>query len=96
MKCYNHHDRDAFGVCQICGKGLCLECMDKDKDMVVCANEHKKSALYNFILNFLFIVVAIICFVSAYNDNFDWFRIILGILSLSIGVDGFRKAKRKK
>ena len=25
MKCYNHHDRDAFAVCKSCGKALCLE-----------------------------------------------------------------------
>ena len=28
MKCYNHHDRDAFAVCSTCGKGLCLECAE--------------------------------------------------------------------
>lgn len=38
MKCYNHNDRDAFGVCRFCGKGLCLECMKKDSDIVICAN----------------------------------------------------------
>ncbi len=27
MKCFNHHDRDAFGICKTCGKALCLECM---------------------------------------------------------------------
>lgn len=95
MKCYNHHDRDAFGICKICGKGLCLECMDKNDEAVVCANNHKRSAVYNFILNVLFIVVAVACFISAYNDNFDWFKIVLGILALSIGIDGFRKAKKK-
>ena len=39
MKCYNHHDRDAFGVCRSCGKALCLECMSKDSGNVVCAND---------------------------------------------------------
>lgn len=41
MKCFNHHDRDAFGICKICGKALCLECMAKDSDNVVCANNSK-------------------------------------------------------
>ena len=36
MKCYNHHDRDAFGICSVCGKGLCLECMNTKNDKVVC------------------------------------------------------------
>lgn len=39
MKCYNHHDRDAFGICTVCGKGLCLECMDAKKGAVICKND---------------------------------------------------------
>ena len=39
MKCYNHHDRDAFGICKICGKALCLECMDKNSKNIICAND---------------------------------------------------------
>lgn len=41
MKCFNHHDRDAFGICKTCGKALCLECMSKNSDNVVCANNLK-------------------------------------------------------
>ena len=36
MKCYNHNDRDAFGICSACGKGLCLECMDTSEHIVTC------------------------------------------------------------
>lgn len=36
MKCYNHHDRDAFGVCKSCGKALCLECMSEESENIVC------------------------------------------------------------
>lgn len=40
MKCYYHHDRDAFGICKNCGKGLCLECMDdSDTEAIVCKNK---------------------------------------------------------
>ena len=49
MKCYNHHDKDAFGICRICGKGLCLECMSHDKEYgIYCKNDslcRKKSEL---------------------------------------------------
>lgn len=38
MKCYNHHDRDAFGICKVCGKGLCLECLKEDKGVIICNN----------------------------------------------------------
>lgn len=36
MKCYNHHDRDAFAVCKACGKALCLECADEYKNSYLC------------------------------------------------------------
>ena len=40
MKCYYHHDRDAFGICSNCGKGLCLECMQEVNNQVVCKNKN--------------------------------------------------------
>ncbi len=95
MKCYNHHDRDAFGVCKVCGKGLCLECMDKNDDMVICANAHGRSILSDKVLSILFIIVGIVCFVTAFTDDFDIFKILLGVVSVSIGIGGFRKAKKK-
>lgn len=39
MKCFNHHDRDAFGVCKSCGKALCLECFDEVDGMLTCKNQ---------------------------------------------------------
>lgn len=39
MKCYNHHDRDAFGICTVCGKGLCLECMSNKNNVVTCKDK---------------------------------------------------------
>ena len=51
MKCYNHHDRDAYGVCKACGKALCLECMSYDGDNIIyCKNDNQcrqKSDLNN-------------------------------------------------
>ena len=41
MKCYNHHDRDAFAVCTSCGKGLCLECIKEVKGKVLCKDNKK-------------------------------------------------------
>ena len=41
MKCYNHHDRDAFGICKSCGKALCLECMSSESKNVICTNDLK-------------------------------------------------------
>lgn len=41
MKCFNHHDRDAFGTCKTCGKGLCLDCMKEVSGMIVCKDNPK-------------------------------------------------------
>ena len=41
MKCFNHHDRDAFGTCKTCGRGLCLECMKEVSGMIVCKDNPK-------------------------------------------------------
>lgn len=27
MKCYNHHDQDAVGICKQCSKGICPDCV---------------------------------------------------------------------
>lgn len=35
MKCFNHHDRDAFGIDIITGKGLCLECLEENKGFII-------------------------------------------------------------
>lgn len=40
MKCYYHHDRDAFGICSNCGKGLCLECMSEKNNKIFCKNSN--------------------------------------------------------
>ena len=36
MKCYSHHERDAFGTCNACGKALCLECAEEYKGYYIC------------------------------------------------------------
>ena len=41
MKCYNHHDRDAFAVCKACGKALCLECAEEYKNEFICTDSPK-------------------------------------------------------
>ncbi len=43
MKCFNHHDRDAFGICSVCGKGLCLECMQSLGNKIICKDKKCKN-----------------------------------------------------
>ncbi len=36
MKCFNHRDRDAIGICKVCGKGLCQECLVEIPKGIAC------------------------------------------------------------
>lgn len=36
MKCANHPDKDATGLCNHCGKNLCLECQGEFKKEIYC------------------------------------------------------------
>ncbi len=40
MKCFNHHDEEAVGVCVRCGKALCRACANEGEDgRLVCSRE---------------------------------------------------------
>ena len=36
MRCYNHHDKDAVGVCKACGRALCPACAVEVEKAVAC------------------------------------------------------------
>src|SRR6516164_5258885 len=38
MRCYNHRDRDAVGLCKSCGKGLCDACQTDLGQGLACKN----------------------------------------------------------
>lgn len=42
MKCYNHSERDAVAMCNVCGKFLCKECADKHNP-IMCDDCYEKS-----------------------------------------------------
>lgn len=77
MKCYNHHDRDAFAICQYCGKGLCLECLDTKNDSILCKNS-KTCAIKSDLVN------------QAYNQlsNNKNIFLAIGILFVIFGIIG--------
>lgn len=39
MRCYQHRNLEAIGVCQACGKATCAECCDASGPAVVCSTE---------------------------------------------------------
>ena len=36
MRCYNHPDHDALGICRNCGRGLCDGCIALAEEAVAC------------------------------------------------------------
>lgn len=82
MKCFNHHDRDAFGVCQSCGKALCLECIDTTKNVVKCKHNPaciERANVMNISYNNLR---------SSYSKTQRITALIIGILFFAPGLTG--------
>jgi len=44
MKCYNHKNQEAQGICKACGKGLCKECTSETENAISCHGSCKKQA----------------------------------------------------
>lgn len=68
MKCYYHHDRDAFGVCKVCGKGLCLECMATKTPEVKCKTKCGSGmSLYQIVTALAFLIIIALLLVSIFE-----------------------------
>ena len=94
MKCYNHHDRDAFGICKACGKALCLECIDIVNGKVTCKDSEKCHNRVNCFSNskglgyyagVLFAVIGTIGLLSSVFD-FEFGRALFAVITLLIGL----------
>lgn len=42
MRCFNHPEREAVGICKECQKGLCPECLTDLDDAIACKNKHEE------------------------------------------------------
>lgn len=42
MKCFNHSDVSAIGICKACGKGLCRDCLTDLGHGLACKNVHEE------------------------------------------------------
>ena len=38
MKCFNHPENDAVGICKNCNKGLCKECLTEVEKGIACTS----------------------------------------------------------
>ena len=52
MKCYEHNEVDATGICKHCHKGICRECTVLVDGSLSCAGEcEPEVAAYNYMMN---------------------------------------------
>ena len=47
MRCYNHSEIEAVGICRACGKGLCTACAVDLGIGLSCRGEHEKRVAAN-------------------------------------------------
>jgi hypothetical protein len=45
MKCFNHPDTDAIGICKTCNKGICKECVVDVGNGLACKNSCENEVL---------------------------------------------------
>ena len=41
MRCFNHRDRDAVGICKACQKALCPDCANDLGHGIACRDKHE-------------------------------------------------------
>ena len=52
VKCFNHHESDALGVCKHCQKGICSKCVTLVDNSMSCKGAcEKEVAAYNYMMN---------------------------------------------
>ena len=47
MKCFEHHEVDAIGICTHCGKGACPDCIKVSATQVACCRDCLKEITWN-------------------------------------------------
>ncbi len=83
MKCFNHRDADAVGVCQSCHRGLCVDCYAEVGNLLACRNRCEEDvARWDFIAQKS---------VTAYSANYKiylWTSVFLVVVALPFVVVG--------
>lgn len=51
MQCFNHHDRQAVGLCKCCLKGLCADCAIDLGHGIACQNHQEKVSEINNLID---------------------------------------------
>ncbi len=48
MICYSHPDREAAGICAVCQKAVCRDCIAIDRPRLVCNECQRRGVLFGF------------------------------------------------
>lgn len=84
MKCFNHPDIDAVGLCKQCNKGLCVDCITDLGDGIACKNLHEDE------VNEIIALVKRNAMVSQASPNNIWimpaFYLFLGFIFVGLGL----------
>ena len=79
MKCYNHHDRDAFGTAFLSGKGLCLECMEEYQGIIIEKNDEIAKKVADKMLGSYSLI-------GSYKKDSFLKTLIIGIIFILFGI----------
>lgn len=104
MKCYNHHDRDAVGVCKNCSKGICPDCLTEVDNDIACIGKcegvlrakSKQTKTNKKVLIFLSLISILFGTVVGYvgYESGRFFIIFTGVLYFGGGIFGIVRAKK--
>ncbi len=109
MKCFNHHEIDAVGICKHCSKALCNSCHTDLGDGLACKGVHEeKVKLINRLIetntkltkNYSGVIFNLICglifFVYGLIDHMN-FLVMLGLAFIILSmVGGYTTYKSKR
>lgn len=77
--CFNHFDRESVGICKLCNKAFCRECISFYEEKLSCSacivvklkeskkRTHSKGQIGFFVLFFLFLVLGMAFFIVLGN-----------------------------
>ena len=88
MKCFLHHERDAVGLCLICGKALCPDCAAEVGGLICCKNRCEEKAREADRIQAEYKIIRARTFGSLWRTG--WLLLVLAAILFSAAVLGWR------
>lgn len=92
MKCFNHNDREAIGICISCKKALCSECLELVDNQVSCKNSEfcfNRSSLIKRIYEYNQKVIPISEKTLSLSYLRHYIILVIGLLFITLGLLSF-------